>query len=384
MNQENKNQESENRESIQQQDGTSLDSLILDSSEFEKVPATLLGLVSRYSPSGQEAEVVPYFLERVSELGFEKAYTDRTGNGIGIMGGGPQQVVLLGHIDTVPGRIPLKLDGDGRFYGRGTVDAKGPLAAFVDAVSQVGPLDGWQFVVIGAVEEEHNSRGAQEIMHTFSPEFGIIGEPSSWDRVTLGYKGFVRAEVEIRRPSAHGASEQLTASEQAVALWEKITRSNAQLNLGKPKIFDQVSTRLKGLQTGENGHVQWARLQVEARLPPGFLPEDWIKWLQGLVGLASVEPGGYWVPAHRSEKNSPLVRSFLRAIRAQGGSPRFVVKSGTADMNTVAQTWSCPLVAYGPGDSTLDHTPEEHIFLDEYQRAVETLRTALIELTKRK
>jgi LysW-gamma-L-lysine carboxypeptidase len=64
--------------------------------------------------------------------------------------------------------------------------------------------------------------------------------------------------------------------------------------------------------------------------------------------------------AYRAEKNTPLVRSFVAAIRQHGGSPTFTVKSGTSDMNITAPVWQCPAVAYGPGDSSLDHTPHEH------------------------
>jgi LysW-gamma-L-lysine carboxypeptidase len=83
------------------------------------------------------------------------------------------------------------------------------------------------------------------------------------------------------------------------------------------------------------------------------------------------------VPAYRAEKNTPLVRSFLSAIRAEGGDPGFTVKSGTSDMNIVAPLWNCPTAAYGPGDSALDHTPDEHILISEYRRAVRVLAQVL-------
>jgi len=54
-----------------------------------------------------------------------------------------------------------------------------------------------------------------------------------------------------------------------------------------------------------------------------------------------------------------------------------VVKSGTSDMNVVGPAWRCPILAYGPGDSSLDHTPEEHVPLQEYWRAVLVLEEAL-------
>ena len=68
---------------------------------------------------------------------------------------------------------------------------------------------------------------------------------------------------------------------------------------------------------------------------------------------------------------------LLRAIRAEGGRPRFKLKTGTADMNIVGLAWGCPIVAYGPGDSSLDHTPDEHIEIDEYLRGIDVLTRAL-------
>ncbi|RPI77742.1 MAG: M20/M25/M40 family metallo-hydrolase, partial [Chloroflexi bacterium] len=98
---------------------------------------TLIGLVQRYSPSGQERNAVTWLVERMSSLGFSQSYIDQAGNAIGIIGKGPRQIVLLGHIDTVPGELPVHLEGD-LLYGRGTVDAKGPLACFVEAAAVSG------------------------------------------------------------------------------------------------------------------------------------------------------------------------------------------------------------------------------------------------------
>lgn len=57
-------------------------------------------------------------------------------------------------------------------------------------------------------------------------------------------------------------------------------------------------------------------------------------------------------------------------------------KTGTSDMNVVSEVWNCPIIAYGPGDSRLDHTPDEHIDLDEYVRAVRVLELALQTLLR--
>jgi len=77
---------------------------------------------------------------------------------------------------------------------------------------------------------------------------------------------------------------------------------------------------------------------------------------------------------HKAAKTTPLVRAFLSSIRAAQGTPRFVLKTGTSDMNVVAPGWpATSFVAYGPGDSNLDHTPDEHIDLTEYARAIGVL-----------
>ena len=347
---------------------------------------TLIGLVSQYSPSGQERGAVEWLVTRMRSLGYEGTFVDEAGNAVGVMGKGTKQVVLLGHIDTVPGKINVEQIGN-LLYGRGTADAKGPLACFVDAVAQVGVKDGWQFVVIGAVEEERDSEGARFVASQYKPDFAIIGEPNQWDRIALGYKGSAWANVTVKRGQAHTASGEETAAEAAVEAWLKIKAYVDSFNADKPRAFDKLLLTLRGMESDSNDFEQWARLKVGVRLPVVVSPEDWYaklneisdSHLQGDCHL-TVEPTGFAIPAWGCEKNTQLVRSFLSGIRSQGGEPRFVYKTGTADLNIVAPVWKCPAVVYGPGDSALDHTPNEHIDLEEYAKAVTVLSEALQKL----
>jgi LysW-gamma-L-lysine carboxypeptidase len=343
--------------------------------------ATLIGLVQRFSPSGQEQAAVDWLVQRMQTQGFERAFADSAGNAVGIKGHGPHQVVLLGHIDTVPGQIPVRIEGDS-LYGRGSVDAKGPLAAFVDGAAGVQPPDGWQLVVMGARDEERDSAGARHAAGQYTPQYAIIGEPSHWQRVTLGYKGSAWARLSLSRTLAHTASQAESACEAAFQCWRNIQEWAQAFNAGRPRNFEQVTPTLRAFQSGEDGFEAWASLRIGARLPLGFTPEDWYAQLNQMVEETQVEPLGFPVPAYQGEKNTPLVRAFLAGIRAAGGNPGFVLKSGTADLNIVAPIWDCPAVAYGPGDSSLDHTPDEHIELSEYAQAVNVLQTVLARLTQ--
>lgn len=343
---------------------------------------TLLGLVSHYSPSGQERGATEWLATRMVALGYERAGLDEAGNVVGSIGAGPRQLVLLGHIDTVPGELPVRLE-NGVLYGRGAVDAKSPLACFVDAAARVGALPGWQWVVIGAVDEEGDSLGARSVAARYRPDFAVIGEPNHWDRVALGYKGSAWAQVTLRRGQAHSASGEQTACEAAVAVWLAVQAYAESFNAGKGRAFDKILTSLRGMESGEDSLEQWARLKIGARLPLEVAPQQWYQKLAAIAGSAEVQPGGFAVPAWACEKNSALVRAFLSAIRGQGGAPSFVYKTGTADLNIVAPAWGCPALVYGPGDSTLDHTPDERIELAEYDKAVAVLAAALRQVAAR-
>jgi LysW-gamma-L-lysine carboxypeptidase len=345
-------------------------------SEFE----TLIGLVSHYSPSGQEHSAVEWLIARMKSLRYDEAFIDEAGNAVGVIGHGPKQVILLGHIDTVPGEISVCVE-DGVLDGRGSVDAKGPLACFTDAVAQVGAVEGWQFIVIGAVEEERDSDGARYVATKYKPDYVVIGEPNHWDRVALGYKGSAWANVTIRREQNHTASGKETACEAAVAIWSAVKSFTDSFNAEKQRAFDKIIPTLRGMDSGQDGFEQWARLNIGVRLPLDVSPNDWYEKLNGIAGDAQVEHLGYAIPAWACEKNTPLVRAFLSGIRSQGGEPRFVYKTGTSDLNIVAPIWKCPALVYGPGDSSLDHTPNEHILLEEYQKSVQALCNTLNALT---
>ena len=332
------------------------------------------------SISGQEGEVAHFLVEQMRALGFH-SYVDGAGNAVGEAGEGPP-IVLLGHIDTVPGIVPVRIE-DGKLYGRGSVDAKGPVAAFVAAAARLlgrGEL-GSRFVLIGAVEEEAaSSKGAHHIVDRYAPAACVIGEPSGWDRLTLGYKGRLLVEGRWEQPMAHSAGREAAVAERAVAFWNVVVARCAAHNQGKAQLFEQLLPSLRAVSSGSDGLADWAELTIGLRLPPAVDPT---KLAQDLAHDAS---GGQLrfrggCQAYRGDKNTPLVRAFLKGVRAAGGAPGFLLKTGTSDMNVVGPAWQCPILAYGPGDSSLDHTPQEHVLVTEYLRSIDVLEEALQQLT---
>lgn len=384
--------------------------------------ALLQGLVAIRSHSRHEAEAAAWLVGRMKAAGYDRAFVDDAGNAVGEIGAAdvPRTVLLLGHIDTVPGAIPIRIEttteGD-VLYGRGTVDAKGPLATFVAAGARLGSAwahaHGLRVVVVGAVEEEAaTSKGARFIASRFDgvqeprPEACVIGEPSHWHRITLGYKGRLLLDLTARQPMAHTAGPDASVAAVVVELWNWVAAQAVSVNVGRDKTFDQLSPSLRRFITSTSVTMDdEVDAQVAWRLPLDFDAERFVEaliaWIGAHVGAASsavsaaaaldgtpvtlVGPRTFfelrfrgWERPWRGDRHNALVRSFLTAIRAAGATqPGFVLKTGTSDMNVVAPVWRCPIVAYGPGDSALDHTPHEHVSLDEYWRAVGVLEAML-------
>lgn len=336
-------------------------------------------MVSIPSPSGREEELAGFLVRAMARRGF-RAWVDEAGNAIGELGDGPEEILLLGHMDTVAGAVPVEIV-DGALYGRGSVDAKGALAAFIEAAARVGALPGKRLVVAGAVEEESaSSRGARHLLAHRQPAMVIIGEPSGWDRITLGYKGRLLAEFSLEQPAAHSAGPGRTACERAVAFWQAVQDSAALYNSGRERSFDTLDASLRAMRSSSDGLRERVEAVIAFRIPPGLDPGA----VQQAIDRFCPQEGrlrfrGAEVP-FRAPKNTPVVRALLAGIRAAGGRPAFSLKTGTSDMNVVGPVWQCPIAAYGPGDSALDHTPDEHLDLAEYERAIAVLVEALRHL----
>jgi LysW-gamma-L-lysine carboxypeptidase len=118
-------------------------------------------------------------------------------------------------------------------------------------------------------------------------------------------------------------------------------------------------------------------MDVSFRVPPSMSVEEVREIADGELDpeVGTVN----WKDSVRPTMQSPrteVARAFRVAIRGQGLEPRLVRKTGTADMNIYAGEWDCPMVTYGPGNSDLDHAPDERLPLRELDRAVAVLADA--------
>jgi N-acetyl-ornithine/N-acetyl-lysine deacetylase len=298
-----------------------------------------------------------------------------------------QPVVLLGHMDTVRGNIPVRLE-DGILYGRGAVDAKGPLATFISAATRLARSGSpaRPVIVVGAVEEEAaTSRGARAVVGRYQPVACIIGEPSGSQAVTIGYKGRLLVAGLVSRSSSHSAGPAQASGEVAVAFWNRIREQADTWNTqhAADSHFAALMPSLRSINSEQDGLEERTNFLVGYRLPPAYdiveLQAQLSAWASELdlsISFSGEEA------AYQTTRNIPLARAFIAAMRQEGVRASFKYKTGTSDMNVVGPVWGQNMVAYGPGDSRLDHTPDEHVHIDEYLQAITILETVLHELSE--
>src|SRR5690554_5680465 len=234
----------------------------------------LVGAVSIPSVSGDEARLAEWLAGRLGHF-TDTSRVDGAGNVVASLGSGPTRLHCLGHIDTVAGAIPVRVE-NGELWGRGSVDAKGSFcshAAGVIRAFDTNPAlrDRLTVTLIGAVgEEAPGSVGARHAVSTLlTPDLLLIGEPSGWQSLTLGYKGRVQLDLRVTCPEAHSAGREPSASDRLMLACSAMSSHAESLAPEDGGAFDRVQMTVGRLASGSDGLTQWAEAQVSFRLPPG-------------------------------------------------------------------------------------------------------------------
>jgi LysW-gamma-L-lysine carboxypeptidase len=330
----------------------------------------LVDLVSVPSVSGEERECA----ERLADFFAahdREVWIDEVGN---VRAPADDGVLLTSHIDTVPGDIPVRVedtDGDeAELWGRGSVDAKGPLASLAVAAVRTGAS------FVGVVGEEVDSRGARHLVaDRAAPDAVVNGEPSGTNGITLGYRGLLAGTYVGTSEAGHSSRPENNAIQDAMNWWSHV-EDEFDHDEWVP-VFERVTckpTEFEGGVSGDGLSVE-ATMDVQLRVPPEYTTEEVRELADGHLDNGTVQWHDAVEPVMENPR-TPVGRAFRVAVRAEGGDPRLLRKTGTSDMNVYAQEWNCPMVTYGPGDSDLDHAPDEHLSLGEYDRAVTVLETA--------
>ncbi len=353
----------------------------------------LTNLLGIYSPSGEEEVISEFLGEEMKKLGF-KVRKDTVGNIIGEAGGGEPTILLCGHMDTVVGHIPLRVEKN-KIYARGAVDAKGPLAAMVIAAASVAQEATFnaRILIASVVEEEATSRGIKHLIKDgIAADYAIFGEPSGVGNVTIGYKGNLHIKITCKTEAGHSSAPWLyeNALEKAFELWQQIKDSIPPVETQQSP-FNAVTACLTKASGGRaNSVVPFeSEIHIDLRVPPQLTAAKVFNNTKKVIDKYEVNNPKVRVKVSiedsnepfEVDKSSPLVKALSSSIRKVLGKPVTLMrKTGTGDMNILGRAMNVPIVTYGPGDSHLDHTKDEHIVVSEYLDSIQIYKQTLLKL----
>lgn len=307
----------------------------------------------------------------------------------------PKKTILFeSHLDTVgvtgfQGDPFVLREVDGRLYGRGACDTKGPLAAFMAAcdaeVLAALAKSGVQIVWLGAIGEETGNLGAEEaVADGLRADECVVLEPTDL-HVVHAHKGACWFTAATRGRAVHASDP--ARGDNAIlkmpAVWQILDDAVAAAGqtycsavLGRPTV--SVGTIRGG--TGTNVVPDRCEIQVDRRLMPG---ETAAQVLDDLRARFAAIPGGVelgllkeGLPFH-TDADAPLVRRFSAALEASGVPP---VREGAAwcsDAGPLAPACGETIV-WGPGAIAQAHTVDEYVEKSSLAAGVAVLRRYLL------
>lgn len=308
-----------------------------------------------YSPTGHTGQMGEYLVNWCKDHGMAAEVK----NGMVVINPNAEALLMLGHMDTVPGMINVE-QKNGTIYGRGAADAKGPLCAAICALEK-HPALREKTCIVAAHDEEGESKAALHIRENWKERPCIILEPSTWSAITLSYMGRLFVQCKTKCPQSHPGHQSPFATEELAKTWKLLSEANI--------------ARIRSI----DGNDTEGSMVLDIRFR-GAKIEDIISKIPKNIETKILEK----TMPYTALKNTSLVRSFLKAVRESGGIPVFKKKTGTSDMNVLGEKWKqAPMVAYGPGDGRLGHTDREHINIEDYLKGIGVLEKVLVYLNNR-
>lgn len=350
-----------------------------------------------YSPSRSESILASFLKDVCLDLGFEQANIDSVGNVVAMKGSGSPVILLCGHMDTVPGIVPVRLDGD-YMYGRGASDAKAPLISMLLGAADF-PKQNGTIIFAGVVDEEGNATGIKNLVkdRNLRPHYAIFGEPSGIDNITVSYKG--RLEIRLLcdvNNSAHASAPwiSLNAIEEIYNIWANLKKvlDSYEINNSKNKA-DLVSYSITEVNGGSSHNVtpQKCRMTIDIRIPASLSCDDILSLLDAKLNEIKKDKNDITIKYHVEDRTEPfqasasstLVRSLVLSILDNRKKrPLLLKKTGTGDMNILGNVLNIPVVTYGPGDPHSSHTVNERVYIPEYLTGIEIYKNTLFHMIR--
>jgi succinyl-diaminopimelate desuccinylase len=301
------------------------------------------------------------------------------------IGEGSPHFCFAGHTDVVPtGPLERWTSGpfdaaarNGEIVGRGAVDMKGAIAAFIAATSRFlkeGSPRGSISLLITGDEEGEAVDGTVRVLDWMRekgerPDFCVVGEPSSsavlGDMIKIGRRGSMNGRLTVTGTEGHVAYPHL-ADNPIPALIAIVSRITARRFDDASAQFDATNLEVVSIDVGNpatNVIPREARANFNIRFNTAHSGASLSEWLRGEVAAAmqgrtssasldiSISGEPFLTQAGR------LSDLMVRAVReTTGQTPVLSTTGGTSDARFIARL--CPVAEFGLVNQTMHKTDE--------------------------
>ncbi|MEW6426557.1 MAG: M20/M25/M40 family metallo-hydrolase [Thermodesulfobacteriota bacterium] len=291
------------------------------------------------------------------------------------------KIVIAGHMDTVSARGMAEpfaaARRDGRLWGRGACDDKGPLAVALACLLHVArtgcPYD---VTLVATVDEECSLGGAAAYARETPPfDLAIALEPTSL-RIVRAHKGVMRLSLETTGVSVHSSTPHLGSN--AIAAMLPVLADLQCLYMekrdttprGKGEGTTLAVTTIRG-GSSENIVPHRCIATLDVRLAPGLSPNEVRHRIRACVGERAKITSLFTAGGIDTPCSLPLVRRLQAAIESEAGPLAAVTAPYATDCSLLAGRGPC--VVWGPGDIAHAHKADEHIEISQIERGCRIL-----------
>jgi len=307
-------------------------------------------------------------------------------------GPGPH-LCFAGHTDVVPPGEPWAHDPfagevqDGVLYGRGAVDMKGGIAAFVAAAAQV---PGHVSLLITGDEEGDAKDGTVKVLdwmaaHGKIPDFCIVGEPTCraklGDVLKIGRRGSMNARITVQGRQGHVAYPHLADNPVHKLIAALAEMTGAKLDDGTDA-FEPSSLQVTSIDVGNTAtnvipaqavarlNIRFNNLYTGASLS-AWLEEILQRHAPGARLEVSISGEAFRTPPGR---HTEILRHAIEAVT--GITPEQNTGGGTSDARFIARF--CPVAEFGLVGATM-HKVDESVCIGELEQLTAIYKTLIAE-----
>ncbi len=341
-------------------------------------------------------EPMGFICRRMPFEGIENLYARRGTAGPNLCFAGHTDVVPPGPVDGWT-RDPFAAESvDGRLYGRGAVDMKGGIAAWIAAVSRVlaaGEPGGSLSFLITGDEEGRATHGTKLVVEALLAEGEridacVVGEPSSQvvlgDTIKVGRRGSLNVWITVRGRQGHVAYPERAANPIPVLVRLLDRLAGRVLDEGYPQ-FPPSNLELTTIDVGNtatNVIPASALGRFNIRFNPNHTGAELMAWIESECAAAEAAWGVkvelemlHSGDAFLTEPG-PFTEGVRDAVEAVlGVRPEPSTTGGTSDARFIRAL--CPVLELGLVGQTMhqidEHVPEAdlHRLTDVYRRIIE-------------